>query len=440
MHPECLTLPPHEVIQRHVRQALSRYWFVQELDPSVLPIQCHRPAEITGPLRLHAITLPDWGAIHGVEGIILIPLEASPHGDDWQKVDWWLGAFLLLECWHERTWELHHGPIHSYSFRLEGWDERAWDHAWVNRIALFLRSWWAHLQDKSAEWFEASLPATEILMTHDVDAVGKILPIRLKQGAFNLYNAVRALLNGDPGTTFDKIGVAVRFLLGREAWEKVNFLLAMEKQLGIRAYYNFYADSRPKNLQRWLFDPDYDVESIYLRDLLRRVQEQGGMVGLHPTFDAWESAIPIRDQRERLSRAANIPVKSCRQHWLRFSWHKTWAAQVAAGIEQDTTLMFNDRPGFRASAALVWHPWEPVQGCCHTLLEYPSVLMDSHFYDYQPLSDVERKKALQNWLGEVALVKGQIGVLWHPHTLTKDYGWEGGFQDLLLAMAEIRSC
>ena len=47
----------------------------------------------------------------------------------------------MLECWHERIWEKKFGPIHSYSFRLKGWDNRVWDYAWVNRIALFLKSW-----------------------------------------------------------------------------------------------------------------------------------------------------------------------------------------------------------------------------------------------------------------------------------------------------------
>ena len=42
----------------------------------------------------------------------------------------------MLEGWHERIWEKVHGCIHSYSFRLKGWDTRAWDHAWVNRCYL----------------------------------------------------------------------------------------------------------------------------------------------------------------------------------------------------------------------------------------------------------------------------------------------------------------
>ena len=47
-------------------------------------------------------------------------------------------TFLMLECWHERLFEKDNGPIHSYGYKLKNWDTRAWERAWVNRMALFL--------------------------------------------------------------------------------------------------------------------------------------------------------------------------------------------------------------------------------------------------------------------------------------------------------------
>ena len=118
----------------------------------------------------------------GVDSQLLIPRELVQEGNDWQNVDWWLAAFLLLEGWHERLWKLQHSPIHSYSFRLKGWDVRAWEHAWVNRIGLFLRAWAIQQSEDGDTGKLGPLPNTKIHMTHDVDAVAKTLPIRLKQG------------------------------------------------------------------------------------------------------------------------------------------------------------------------------------------------------------------------------------------------------------------
>ena len=74
-------------------------------------------------------------------------------GVDSKKVDWWTAIFLLMEGWHERIWEKTRGVIHSYSFKLKDWDTRAWDHAWVNRIALFLRKWFLlHFDKRESFW------------------------------------------------------------------------------------------------------------------------------------------------------------------------------------------------------------------------------------------------------------------------------------------------
>jgi hypothetical protein len=437
---KALPLPSNELLQAHVCIALSRYWPKQALVPSMLPTIDTHPQIIAGPLKLYAISLPDWALQYSVDGKLLIPIEACKGIDNWQLVDWWLAVFLLLECWHERTWELNHGPIHSYSFRLEGWDTRVWDHAWANRIALFLREWAARHQATNANQLFGHLPAAEILMTHDVDAIDKTITIRLKQGAFNLFNAGRHLAHFEIRKALQKLNSAVRFLLGREDWWTFKSLLAQEEQLGIQAHFHFFADTRRKTLMRWLFDPGYDIREVRVQKLMQQIKSQNGVLGLHPTYDAWSSPDIISQQREHLAAISNQSVTTCRQHWLRFSWRNTWGAQENAGIESDSTLMFNDRSGFRASVALAWQPWSQNSQQAHRLTQLPTVLMDSHFYDYQVLSETERRAFICQWIEEVRFVHGQIAVLWHPHTLTEDYGWGEGFQCLINSMKDITTC
>ena len=431
-----LQLPPAATIRQHVVRALRRYWASRELVLTEIPV-CQQPAlSISLPLRLVAVQLPEWAYVCGVDGEILVPQEASTVEGDWRQVDWWLAAFLLLEGWHERIWEERNGPIHSFSLKLKGWDERVWQYAWVNRIALFLRLWAAESKGVSAEQLFGRLPSPEFMMTHDVDAVAKTMPIRIKQGVFNLANALRAATAGDFRGAMAKIGQAWQFLVGQDDWWMLDKLLNIESHYHLRARYHFYADRRPKTLKRWLFDPGYDVASPRVRAFLQRLESSGADIGLHPSFDSWSASEPIWQQNAYLEAAAGRSCTSCRQHWLRFSWHETWMAQQGAGIREDTTLMFNDRPGFRNATAVAWHPWQVVQGAEHQLMALPTAIMDSHFYDYQTMTAEARRAAMRHWIDECREVGGQIAVLWHPHTLTKDYGWGRGFEELVSMITE----
>ena len=64
--------------------------------------------------------------------------------------------------------------------------------------------------------------------------------------------------------------------------------------------------------------------------------------------------------------------------------------------------------------------------------------MDSHCYDYQPMTTHQRQQSIQHWIGECQAVRGQVAVLWHPHTLSQDYGWYEGFNDTIAALMENR--
>ncbi|HID45606.1 MAG TPA: hypothetical protein EYP34_07625, partial [Chromatiaceae bacterium] len=409
MQPDSLTPVPRGLLKQHLLRSLGQYWPRKEEVLDRLPVVEMGFPEITGSLQLVEVTLPEWAKQWGVDGSLVVPIECcmNPSQPTRKKVDWWLAAFLLLECWHERIREQKFGVIHSYSFRLQDWDERVWERAWVNRIALFLREWEATVARQDTTTLFGSLPQAEIRMTHDVDAINKTWSIRIKQSAFLGFNALRLFAKGQAKPAIQRVSQAFRFLFGSSNWFVFSELMDIEKQAGIRSHFNFYADTRIKTLKRWLLDPGYNIDDPNLHRLFENLVKGGWIIGLHQSYDAWKSADLMRTQRTRLQSLVNVAVSTCRQHWLRFSWRDTWAAQAAAGFQCDMTLMFNDRPGFRAAAALNWIPWDHEESHPHQLSIMPTILMDSHFYDYETMSDTKRRSALRYWLNEVVAVRGQ---------------------------------
>lgn len=431
-----------EYVRDHVLSSLERYWPKQQHHISTLPIPGIPITQACVLPEYVMISLPDWADQTGVDGALLVPRAAcqSDENPDWQQVDWWLAAFLMLECWPERDFEQKNGPIHSYSMRLKGFDPRVWDRAWVNRIALFLRAWTGFETDTDPNLLFGPAPEAKITFTHDVDAVTKTLAIRLKQGGFNLVNCVRHAVGIEFGNALKDLRTASGFLFRRDDWWVFDWLLLQEKTCNINAVFNFYADTRQKNIRRWLFDPGYDISDEKLQNLVESIRQSNGTIGLHPSFDSWNDSRLIHSQKQHLESISGMPVNSCRQHWLRFGWTQTWAAQEQAGLELDTTLMFNDRPGFRNAAAVIWRPWNSRIERPHTIKAMPTLFMDSQFYDYHSMTAEERFNAMCYWLDEVHQVGGQVAVLWHPHTLSTDYGWRAGFADLLKIYTKESPC
>lgn len=381
------------------------------------------------------VRLPAWAADVGIDGQLLMARCALAAGEcePWQRCDWIAAAWTMLTGAGERRRETQRGPIHSYAIRLG--EDRVWyDHAWVNRIFLFLRRAAAHQLNRPEYELFGPLPEPEIVLTHDLDALWKTPEIRIKQSAFMTFSAVRLGLRGNVGRAADTFKRAALFASRAANFNTLAEVAEREASAGLKSIIHVYGGPPGRARRtpaRILIDPAYDVSAPEIATTLRRLADAGWTIGLHQSSAAWRDATIMRTERECVEEAIQRPVTFCRQHWLKFSWAETWAAQEAAGLRQDSTLGFNDRPGFRNSAALRLHPWNHSRQVAHTIEAIPMVLMDSHFYDYAPMTESERRAAILRWILETRAVRGQATVNWHTHTLSDAYGWRDGYIQLL---------
>ncbi len=416
----------------------QRYWPGAEAAVAPLPVPAEPPGRLDNAFT--TVPLPPWAAdlMPGKHAGLLVDTArlVDGEGPSWTRCQWWNAVFDLLTGMHERRVEARRGPLHSYALRLSGLEGRLFDRAWVNRIFLFLRRWAAREAGADEARLFGPLPAGRVHLTHDVDAVRKTPVIRAKQSVFHTLNAGRAMVANHPVRAAARLSRAFRFSLGPGDFWRIPELCRMEAEHNVRSSFHFYAGAtggRPVPWQRRLFDPSYDLAHNDLSGALRALHQDGWAVGLHPGHAAWADAGRLGEERRRLEAVSEMPVTTVRQHWLRFSWEHTWAAQAAAGLRTDFTLGFNDRPGFRAGAALAWTPW--MEDGTQAPVVVPTLFMDSHFYDYHPMTAEERRTAMGRWLDEVAAVRGEAAVLWHQRVLAPDYGWGEGYADLLRALA-----
>lgn len=360
-------------------------------------------------------------------------------GEEWLRVDWLRACYEMLTCQFEWLTEVESGPIHSYSVRLSSESKVVFDHAWVNRILLFLRRWGSLNYSKGETELFGHLPKARVVLTHDVDYVKKTFSLRLKQSIFCGFNLIRSLVPFRLGFVRDAFLKALRFLFAGGDYWQFEKIVALEHRYGARSHWNIYGGKgglfrSPKEL---LLDPSYFATQPQLAEILIELSGQGHTIGLHQSFNSWADPKPMEVEKKRVEQAIFTTVESCRQHWLRFSLRDTWQAQEAAGFTLDTTLGFNDRVGFRNSSALRMPAWFNSENRQSTSLEIlPMVLMDSHLFDYGQLSPADRRSVILSVLDELAFVGGEATVIWHQRVFHEDYGWGDDYEFLLKAAAE----
>lgn len=424
----------------------QRYWRQPEqraLIAALMPAQ--RDAAMPTPaLQYKRVPLPDWAADLGAgdpPGLLVdkacLLAERQEAKADWEACDWVGAAWLHLTGAHERVSETRRGSAHSYSAGIANYQTELYDYSWVNRIFLFLRRWASRQASLDELVVFGAVPAAELVLTHDVDALSLTPEIRFKQGTYQILNGAREAARLRLSQAGSRLRGASRFALTRPSWWTFAEIRRLEEKAGLRSVLHFYGGApgwrRGLGLPL-LMDPAYDVANPALLQEIAAFRDGGWTIGLHGSWRSWRDGNRLDLERARIETVANAPIRHTRQHWLRFSWEETWRAQQAAGLAVDSTLGFNNRPGFRNGAALAFRPWDHRSDQAMGLTAIPMVLMDSQFYDYQLLDPDARLQAMSRWIDEVRTVGGVATVNWHTHTIVEPYGWGEGYRDLLACL------
>ena len=83
----------------------------------------------------------------------------------------------------------------------------------------------------------------------------------------------------------------------------------------------------------------------------------------------------IRSYYGRLREAAGTPLRSIRQHYLRFVYPQTWRQQADEGFFVDSTLGFAEQEGFRNGVCHPFLPWDAETSAPLPLWEVPLTVM-----------------------------------------------------------------
>jgi len=124
------------------------------------------------------------------------------------------------------------------------------------------------------------------------------------------------------------------------------------------------------------FDKPFPVINHLYREVLDLALERGLEIGLHPSYYCVDSLDRLAEEKERLEKLVGTPIQKSRQHFLHFSFETTPNILEQVGIEEDASLGFSDRIGFRCGTGFPYFLYDFSTEQPLRLKETPMVVMD----------------------------------------------------------------
>jgi peptidoglycan/xylan/chitin deacetylase (PgdA/CDA1 family) len=213
----------------------------------------------------------------------------------------------------------------------------------------------------------------------------------------------------------------------------------LESKYGYRS--TFFAAAhvgRPHHLDPFYYLDDtvyWGHQELPLWQALKRLEKGGWEVGLHGSYQSYLDPERLRQEREYLSQKLGRSVEGVRQHYLRLETPETWRSQSQAGFLYDSTLGFNEMPGFRAGIGLPFQPFGLERRERLDFLELPLVAMDSAVLG-QATQNLTIDQATDRCIGilnKVAETNGLVVLSWHTNVLDQTHwpGWLEVYERIL---------
>lgn len=271
-----------------------------------------------------------------------------------------------------------------------------------------------------------------LCLTHDIDYISKFTPgLLFRETVRNLlFNRRKVSLRARVTRFREYLAFARR---ERDPYVySIHRMMELQQRYGMRATYLFKAGGTDKR------DVTYNPGGERARSLMRRIQEQGHDLGVHPSFNAYNDGRMMEREVARIAEAGASRPRSVRQHYLRFEYPVTWRLHEQCGLSVDSTLGFAEREGFRNGFCHPFQPFDIERNRPFDIWELPLVAMDGTLASYRSMEPEAAQQRLHQLLDVVRAEQGVAVLLFHNTVFdAHDFpGWGEVFEQTLGYAAE----
>ena len=254
--------------------------------------------------------------------------------------------------------------------------------------------------------------AYNYISTIDIDNAWayKNKDIMRTSGAF-----LKALVKGN----FKDIKERLLTLLGKnqDPYDTYDYLISIQKKYNLSMIYFFLLGNYGVN------DKNISANNSKFQALIKHLGDYAE-TGIHPSFGSNTSVQQVRIEVIRLANITHKNVTKSRQHFLKLHLPETYKNIISCGIQEDYTMGFASKAGFRASVCtpFKWYDLDAEEETSLTV--YPFCVMDGTLKTYMNLSQEQAIKQCAELINQIKKVNGTCITLWHNETLSNWRDWQ----------------
>jgi hypothetical protein len=211
-----------------------------------------------------------------------------------------------------------------------------------------------------------------------------------------------------------------RVLLGKEKdpYDNYELIRNIHEASGVKALYFILFADYGKN------DNNVSVQDKEFRALIKELDSHGE-VGIHPSLSSNREPRLLKKEISRLNRLLGRNVIRSRQHFLKFSFPKTFRNLIRYEITHDYSMGYASEPGFRAGIADPFRFFNLSENEETDLVIHPVTVMDVSLKDYKGLNPEQSLERICSLVDTVRSVNGEFISLWHNESFSEMERWHG---------------
>jgi hypothetical protein len=287
----------------------------------------------------------------------------------------------------------------------------------INAYLVLLRHW---IEVRTGIVGKNDLPSGKrciVVLSHDVDN-----PVNPGDPRHNLWLAFNSLKKRELKKTVSQI---------RRSLQRVKFELTTPRQkhwlfreiMIAERKYNFKSTFFFSARSQWEagtngYDVAYDIHAPRFKRVFREISDSGMEIGLHASYNAKDNVDFFKREKEILQQASGTEVKGNRHH----CWHmdtpfwSTLDKHARVGLGYDSSIAFNETPGFRLGIAFPYFPWNPHTKSAIPVLQIPVMTMDGAYFYREGQTVKDTLERFSSLLSTLKQYDGIASMDWHVRT------------------------